>query len=157
MPACKVMTTLACTAMLTACMNMGGFTSKQVKVLKQQGFVQTDEGWLLAMSSRLLFETDQFDLKETIRASTLQLGQELRQVNIQKLIIQGHTDNVGREDYNKELSLKRAQSVKNVLLEKGFTPNNITTIGYGSSKPVASNSTEEGRSENRRVAVIAVP
>ena len=65
--------------------------------------------------------------------------------------IQGHTDNVGSPEANKDLSLRRAQAVKNYLVGKGIMPNRMTTEGFGFSRPVALNGTEAGRSLNRRV------
>jgi outer membrane protein OmpA-like peptidoglycan-associated protein len=66
--------------------------------------------------------------------------------------IAGHTDAVGTKDYNKYLSLKRAQAVKNFLTKKGIDTRRINAVGYGKSKPLASNDDENGGRElNRRV------
>lgn len=68
-----------------------------------------------------------------------------------RLQINGHTDNIGSAEYNRQLSLKRAEAVKDYLLNAGHvTPDRITTQGFGYTKPVAPNSTEEGRRQNRR-------
>ena len=67
--------------------------------------------------------------------------------------IQGHTDNIGSAESNKELSLRRAQAVKNYLIGKGIMPNRMTTEGFGFDKPVALNGTEAGRALNRRVEI----
>jgi outer membrane protein OmpA-like peptidoglycan-associated protein len=64
--------------------------------------------------------------------------------------ISGHTDNVGRADYNKKLSDGRATAVVNALVAKGIDPKRMKSIGYGFDKPVAPNNTESGRSQNRR-------
>ncbi len=145
------------TILISACTGLGGLTRHQVKVLKEQGFVYTDQGWILEMPSRLLFATNQFTFSEETAQTIAKLSKQLHSLGIKKLIIQGHTDNVGSEEYNQELSLKRANSVAEVTFKHGFNPNDVKTIGYGSTKPVVSNDTEEGRSENRRVAVIIVP
>ena len=69
--------------------------------------------------------------------------------------IQGYTDNVGSYIYNKELSLKRANSLREILVNKfKISPNRITIMGYGSDYPVASNATKEGQAKNRRIIVI---
>jgi outer membrane protein OmpA-like peptidoglycan-associated protein len=73
-----------------------------------------------------------------------------------KIEIGGHTDNVGTEAYNIELSQKRAQSVVDFLVEKGIAPNRLFPKGYGETLPVESNSTEEGRSANRRTELKIV-
>ena len=67
------------------------------------------------------------------------------------VVITGHTDNVGSQKYNQVLSLKRAQSVKNWLVEKGIASNRMRTVGRGLNEPVASNETDAGRAENRRI------
>ena len=67
--------------------------------------------------------------------------------------IQGHTDNVGNEEMNKKLSEDRAKAVFDYLVEKGLS-NEINFIGFGSSKPIADNSTDEGRKQNRRVEFV---
>lgn len=67
------------------------------------------------------------------------------------LKLEGHTDNVGKEDYNLKLSKKRAESVKKYIESKGIMPSRITADGFGSTKPIADNTTEEGREKNRRV------
>ncbi|MBN2669099.1 MAG: OmpA family protein [Bacteroidales bacterium] len=71
-----------------------------------------------------------------------------------KIEISGHTDNVSSQKFNKELSKKRANSVANYLIKKGIKRERFTTEGYGYSKPIADNKTEEGRQKNRRVEFI---
>jgi outer membrane protein OmpA-like peptidoglycan-associated protein len=65
--------------------------------------------------------------------------------------ISGHTDNVGSQQYNQVLSLKRAQAVKNWLVKKGIASNRMKTVGRGQNEPMSSNETDEGRAENRRI------
>jgi OOP family OmpA-OmpF porin len=68
-----------------------------------------------------------------------------------KVVIEGHTDNIGTAEFNKELSQKRADAVKQYMVEKGIDANRITAKGFGFERPIASNDTEEGRQKNRRV------
>jgi OOP family OmpA-OmpF porin len=68
--------------------------------------------------------------------------------------IEGHTDSLGSESYNLKLSRQRAESVKNSLLGFGAAADRVTTVGYGFSKPVASNATSNGRQRNRRAVTI---
>jgi outer membrane protein OmpA-like peptidoglycan-associated protein len=70
-----------------------------------------------------------------------------------KIEISGHTDNVGTEQYNVELSEKRARSVYNYLIDKGIDPKRLSYEGYGESDPIATNETEEGRAKNRRTEI----
>ncbi|MBX7240870.1 MAG: OmpA family protein [Bacteroidia bacterium] len=83
----------------------------------------------------------------------VQMIQFLSQSPESKVNISGHTDNVGKEASNKALSLKRAEFAKKFFISKGIPQNRIMVEGLGSSKPVADNSTEEGRARNRRTEV----
>ena len=71
--------------------------------------------------------------------------------------VAGHTDSTGSEQLNQTLSEQRAANVKNALVGQGVDPNRITTIGFGESAPVADNSTESGRQQNRRVVITIQP
>jgi OOP family OmpA-OmpF porin len=70
-------------------------------------------------------------------------------------IVEGHTDNVGADAYNMNLSKERAKAVMDYLVSKGVPATKISSVGYGEEKPIASNETEEGRSKNRRVEIKA--
>ena len=71
-----------------------------------------------------------------------------------KISLGGHTDSIGSEQYNQKLSERRAEAVKDYLAKQGVEASRIETRGYGKSKPIADNSTEKGRFENRRVEVL---
>ena len=73
-----------------------------------------------------------------------------------KLRVEGHTDNVGKSKDNLELSKKRAAAVKDWLSENGVEASRLATEGFGDKKPVADNSTEEGRAKNRRVELVKI-
>ena len=75
---------------------------------------------------------------------------------IQLLEIQGHTDNTGTDAINNPLSQARADAVRNYLISRGVDPNRLTAKGYGSSRPVASNATEQGRYQNRRIDIVRI-
>ncbi|HEX2682687.1 MAG TPA: OmpA family protein, partial [Ferruginibacter sp.] len=66
----------------------------------------------------------------------------------------GHTDNVGSDNLNQPLSEQRAKAARDYLIRKGLTENRVEAKGYGSSKPVADNNTEEGKRKNRRVEIV---
>jgi OOP family OmpA-OmpF porin len=70
--------------------------------------------------------------------------------------IVGHTDDVGDDDYNQELSEQRAQAMRDYLVATGLDATKIVTRGAGEMKPIASNRTDEGRAENRRVEVLVL-
>ena len=70
--------------------------------------------------------------------------------------IEGHTDSVGSDSYNKQLSQERAASVARFLASQGVQPNRMRAIGYGEEKPIATNNTRAGRAQNRRVEINLV-
>lgn len=69
----------------------------------------------------------------------------------QTAIISGHTDSTGNDEYNQKLSERRANAVKDAIIEEGVQAERLQAKGYGESKPIADNATKEGRQENRRV------
>jgi len=69
--------------------------------------------------------------------------------------VEGHTDSVGSAAYNQKLSERRAQAVKRYLVRQGIESNRISAEGYGKSRPIASNDTDEGRAQNRRAEIVA--
>lgn len=73
-----------------------------------------------------------------------------------KFLIEGHTDYIGNKDYNQQLSEWRAEAVKDYLVSKGISAERITTKGYGEMRPIAKNSTIEGRSQNRRIEFVVL-
>ena len=73
-----------------------------------------------------------------------------------KIEVAGHTDNVGPDKYNQNLSERRANAVMQYLVGKGISPNRLTAFGYGFSKPAESNDTPAGRAQNRRVELKPV-
>ncbi len=73
-----------------------------------------------------------------------------------RLRIEGHTDSVGSAAYNLRLSQKRANAVRNYLISKGIDPSRLEAVGYGESRPIAPNTTPEGRAKNRRVEFVII-
>ncbi len=109
----------------------------------------------IAIGSKITLRNVFFDIgKSTLRAESNgeldRVVKLLKDVPNLKIEISGHTDNTGSANLNETLSQQRAESVVTYLKNKGITPNRLTAKGYGSSKPVASNSTEDGKQQNRR-------
>ena len=146
------MTLLALTGCQTA--PQKGLTPAQITVLKQQGFEMTDEGWAFGLSDKVLFGSDVEHLNPTSTEIVERIGKALLSVGIERVRVDGHTDASGTESYNEQLSLRRAKSVGKVLAAVGIKEENIQLRGLGSGKPVASNDTAVGRSENRRVSIV---
>lgn len=134
-----------------------GFTDAQLRVLKAEGFHPTDEGWELGLNVKILFDVDTDLVQDGARPVIVRLGQQLRSVGIEKLRVEGHTDPTGTRAHNERLSLKRARAVGLLLVQAGFDSANVDLRGLGSRFPIQSNDTAEGRSENRRVALVVVP
>jgi len=98
----------------------------------------------------IFFDTDQFVLKEESQAELHRLIQLLNQNPKIMIEISGHTDNVGTPLYNLELSMNRAKAVYDYLLSHGIGKQRMTYTGYGLTKPIDTNETEQGRASNRR-------
>ena len=107
---------------------------------------------------KLALENMQFDTDEAVwnpsSEAELTVLLSLMELNpTWNVSIEGHTDNQGGKSYNLQLSLDRAEAVKAWLVDQGIAPERIQTHGYGDTRPVASNATEEGRAQNRRTEV----
>ena len=100
------------------------------------------------------FDTDKSELKESSVSSLNRLSNFLRQHPQVKIQVEGHTDNVGVAEYNLALSMRRAQSVKEYLVDLGIPSERMDTLGKGDSEPIKPNDSEENRSFNRRIEVI---
>jgi outer membrane protein OmpA-like peptidoglycan-associated protein len=133
-----------------------GLSPAQIAVLKQQGFQLTDEGWAFGLSGKVLFGSDVESLNPASTEIVERIGKALQEVGIERVRIDGHTDASGSPSYNEQLSMRRASSVGKVLIGVGMREKNIQLRGLGSSKPVASNDTASGRTENRRVAIVVI-
>ncbi len=99
------------------------------------------------------FNTDKATLRERSYDALDDLLAAMRTNPDMKVEIAGHTDDRASQSYNKDLSQRRAQAVRDYLLEKGIREKRVRAKGYGESQPVASNDTEQGRQKNRRVEV----
>jgi outer membrane protein OmpA-like peptidoglycan-associated protein len=104
-------------------------------------------------NTRLLvfFDFDKADLKEESTPELERLIEFLKDNPALKISVEGHTDDKGAADYNKQLSLKRAESVKNYLITAGIEANRVSSKGWGSEKPLVPNTNDQSRAMNRRV------
>jgi len=108
-------------------------------------------------SAETLFDLDSAMLKPDSEPDLKRMAEVLARYPETRLQITGHTDNEGTEQNNFKLSERRAQSVRNFLVDKGVDASRINTLGYGELRPVASNETEEGRNRNRRLEIHIKP
>ncbi len=128
--------------------------ARRAQVLREQGFVQTEDGWELQMSGKLLFDFNSDVMAGERREMLVRMGRALVGVGVRALRVEGHADDQGSADYNDRLSLRRAQSVAQVLAETGIPRERIDIRGYGASRPLTIGTSEAARQENRRVALI---
>ncbi len=111
------------------------------------------EGILVNFPSGILFPFDSENLQPNGRQNLADLAQSLQKYPKTTVLVVGHTDAKGSDEYNMALSQRRAQSAKNYLVSQGIDGSRIQTEGRGETEPVASNDTEVGRQQNRRVEV----
>jgi outer membrane protein OmpA-like peptidoglycan-associated protein len=114
---------------------------------------RTERGLVLTLGD-VLFDFDKATLKSGGERAVEKLAQFMKEYPNRNVMIEGFTDTVGPADYNKQLSRRRANSVRQALQNKGISSSRIQVRGYGERYPVASNNTEAGRQQNRRVEVI---
>lgn len=114
---------------------------------------KTDRGVVVTMGD-VLFDTGMATLKPGAYATVDRLATVLKEDPARKVMIEGHTDSVGADEYNQSLSERRAASVQAALFERGVEASQISTVGKGESTPVASNDNAVGRQQNRRVELV---
>jgi OOP family OmpA-OmpF porin len=104
----------------------------------------------------VLFDFDKADIKPEAHQLLDEVVTILKKNPEIRGVLEGHTDSIGSDEYNQGLSERRAQAVDKYMEEHGIDPDRYTVKGYGESNPIASNDTEEGRQENRRVELKRV-
>jgi outer membrane protein OmpA-like peptidoglycan-associated protein len=114
---------------------------------------ETDRGLVVTLGD-LLFETGRADLKGGATSNLDKLALFLGEYPDRTVLIEGHTDNVGSDDQNLDLSNRRAYAVRSYLADAGISGSRLSSTGMGESAPIASNDTDTGRQQNRRVEII---
>ena len=123
---------------------------KELSELKAQ---QTERGIVLTIGD-VLFATGKATLSADANRSVDKLAEFLKKYPVRNVLIEGHTDSVGSDEFNLTLSQQRADSVKEKLVADAVDATRITTVGYGKKYPIAGNDTAAGKQQNRRVEVI---
>ena len=118
---------------------------------------QEARGLVITLSGSVLFTSGRSTLLSNARPKLDEVAAALQQSDAEKFIVEGHTDSVGSEATNEELSNRRAQTVRDYLIDRGVPAEKIRAVGYGKSRPVADNATAEGRANNRRVEIVIQP
>src|SRR5690606_29906728 len=101
---------------------------------------------------KINFDFDSDVVKEEFYPEVRRVAEFMNQYLNTRVTIEGHTDSIGTDSYNKALSQRRADAVRNALIQRmNIEPERVTAVGYGEERPVADNSTDAGRAANRRV------
>jgi OmpA-OmpF porin, OOP family len=109
-----------------------------------------------SLSSEQLFDTDSSTLRpEGVTALKAVIDRHLANANVNSITVTGHTDSSGSDAYNQGLSERRANAVRDFLVQNGVDNSKIATVGRGESSPIATNDTAQGRQANRRVEMSA--
>ena len=135
---------------------LGNYYDKQAKELAAiADVVKTDNGIQVYLKNDILFSTGSSELSAASLQTLSDLNRVLKKYPKNRIVVQGYTDSTGSDAINNKLSTARAKAVYDYLLGSGLKTLSIKYVGYGSSNPVASNDTAEGRAANRRV-VLAI-
>ncbi len=138
---------------------IGRNMDKQAEELKKVEGAKVErvgEGIQLTMESGILFQTNQSTLQTQARQNIQKIAEVLTKYPDTDIIVAGHTDSDGAEDYNQKLSERRAQSVVDYLKNLGVAGSRLQMVGYGESQPVDSNGTAAGKQANRRVEIAVM-
>ncbi len=118
--------------------------------------IREGEGIIVKFDSGILFDVNKYALKTEARTNIENLATSLKNNPETTVLVVGHTDSSGSDEYNRRLSEQRAESVKSYALLQGISSSRLTTEGRGESEPIADNSTEAGKAQNRRVEIVIV-
>lgn len=123
--------------------------------LARIGAVKEEErGLVVTLSGSVLFQSAQSTLLPSAQVKLDQAAKALMSVRERNIIVEGHTDSRGTESYNQSLSQRRADTVRNYLVKQGYPGDRIQARGMGEGTPIASNTSAEGRANNRRVEIV---
>ena len=131
-------------------MSNGCALSRVVQLLRSE---ETYTGGVVTLGD-VLFEVNSADLRSGARVELLQLVEYLKLNPNRNILIKGYTDSTGSSEYNLQLSQMRAQSAKSFLVGNGVRADRVRFIGYGETRPRASNDSATGRRQNRRVEIV---
>jgi outer membrane protein OmpA-like peptidoglycan-associated protein len=124
---------------------------EEYKEINQDLFLVPIEAGATVRLNNIFFDFDRSSLKEDSKPELQRVVEFMKNNPDVEIEISGHTDSVGRSSYNQGLSDRRAKAVFDYLTENGITSERLVSRGFGESKPVTSNDTKEGQSQNRRV------
>jgi outer membrane protein OmpA-like peptidoglycan-associated protein len=136
---------------------IGSYMDKQAAELDQDlagaKVERVGEGIKITFDSGILFDVNKSTLTTTARGNVDKLSQILNKYPDTNILVEGHTDATGTDEYNQKLSEQRAAAVATYAKGAGVDAARFTTVGYGEKQPIADNATTEGKSANRRVEI----
>jgi outer membrane protein OmpA-like peptidoglycan-associated protein len=136
---------------------IGKRMDEQAEVLEEElpgaEVERVGEGIQVTFDSGILFDFDSYALRPEAQEHLTNLAASLNEYPDSELLIVGHTDSSGADDYNQTLSERRAEAAGSFLIRRGVLPSRVRTTGMGETEPVAPNDTEDGMQQNRRVEV----
>jgi outer membrane protein OmpA-like peptidoglycan-associated protein len=112
---------------------------------------------IVSLPQDITFDTDSAAVRSSLRSDLGRVASNLNRYPDSSVQVIGHTDNTGDATYNLDLSLRRATAVGDILQADGVAGGRIAPVGRGEEQPLASNLTEEGRAQNRRVEIVVIP
>jgi outer membrane protein OmpA-like peptidoglycan-associated protein len=115
---------------------------------------EEERGLVVTLSGSVLFRSAKSTLLSSAQVKLDQVANALLAVRARNLIVEGHTDSQGSESYNQGLSQRRADAVRDYLVQRGYPADRIQSRGKGKGSPIADNTSPEGRANNRRVEII---
>ncbi|WP_428897912.1 Outer membrane protein OmpA [Parelusimicrobium proximum] len=131
---------------------VGQYFQKQANDLaKIANVTKTDDGLVITLKNDILFATGSADLSAAALQNIADISKVLKKYPCNIIVVEGHTDSTGTVSGNQTLSERRAAAVKNALTANQVKTYSLRSVGYGQTSPIASNSTAEGRTQNRRV------
>ena len=142
---------------------IGNYQDRQERALREQmagtgvEIVRQGDNITLSMPDNITFGFDKADLQPQFYPVLDNLARTLNEYNQSIIEVAGHTDSVGSDTYNQELSMRRAYAVGNYLMARGLMRDRFIITGAGKTRPIATNETEAGRAKNRRVELTLVP
>jgi outer membrane protein OmpA-like peptidoglycan-associated protein len=126
----------------------------RAELAKLAAVKEEERGLVVTLSGSVLFQSAKSTLLSSVQVKLDQVANALLAVRARNLIVEGHTDSQGSESYNQGLSQRRADSVRDYLVQRGYPADRIQARGKGKGSPIADNASPEGRANNRRVEIV---
>ena len=136
---------------------IGNYMDKQAEEIERDiegaRVERVGEGIKITFASGIMFDVNSSSLRGAAKENLGKLAVILNKYEDTEVLIEGHTDATGTNEHNRDLSIRRAQSVATYTTQQEVNPTRFTIMGYGEDQPIADNATADGRQENRRVEV----